>query len=73
MRQGLLLALVGILAGLGASLMMTRLLENVLYRTGSRDLATFVFVPVVFLGVAALASYLPARRAMKVEPVETLK
>jgi putative ABC transport system permease protein len=73
MRQGLLLALVGILAGLGASLMMTRLLENVLYRTGSRDLATFVFVPVVFLLVAALASYLPARRAMKVEPVETLK
>ena len=73
MRQGLLLALLGILAGLGTSLMMTRLLENVLYRTGSRDLATFVLVPVVFLGVAALASYLPARRAMKVEPVETLK
>ncbi len=73
MRQGLLLALVGILAGLGASLMMTRLLENVLYRTGSRDLATFVLAPVVFLLVAALASYLPARRAMKVEPVETLK
>jgi putative ABC transport system permease protein len=73
MRQGLLLAFLGILAGLGASLMMTRLLENVLYRTGSRDLATFVIVPVVFLGVAALASYLPARRAMKVEPVEALK
>lgn len=73
MRQGLLLAFMGIVAGLGASLMMTKLLENVLYRTGSRDLATFVFVPVVFLGVAALASYLPARRAMKVEPVETLR
>jgi putative ABC transport system permease protein len=73
MRQGLLLALLGILAGLGASLMMTRLLENVLYRTGSRDLATFVLAPVIFLLVAALASYLPARRAMKVEPVETLK
>jgi putative ABC transport system permease protein len=53
--------------------MMTRLLENVLYRTGSRDLATFVLAPVIFLLVAALASYLPARRAMKVEPVETLK
>ena len=73
MRQGLLLALTGILTGLGAALMMTRLLENVLYKTGSRDLATFVVVPVVFLLIAALASYLPARRAMNVEPVETLK
>ena len=73
MRQGLLLALVGILAGLGVALMMTSLLENVLYRTGSRDLATFVLTPIVFLLVAALASYLPARRAMRVEPVETLK
>jgi putative ABC transport system permease protein len=73
MRQGLLLALVGILAGLGASFMTTRLLGNVLYRTGARDAATFVLVPVVFLLAAALASYLPARRAMKVEPVETLK
>jgi putative ABC transport system permease protein len=73
MRQGLLLALAGIFAGLGGALTMTRLLENVLYRTGSRDLATFVFAPVAFLLVAALASYLPARRAMKVEPVETLR
>jgi len=73
MRQGLLLALLGILAGLGAALILTRLLENVLYKTGSRDLATFVLAPVVFLLVAALASYLPARRAMNVEPVEILK
>jgi len=73
MRQGLLLALLGIFTGLGAALMVTRLLENVLYRTGSRDLATFVVAPVVFLVVATLASYLPARRAMNVEPVETLR
>ena len=70
---GALLALLGILAGLGAALILTRLLENVLYKTGSRDLATFVLAPVVFLLVAALASYLPARRAMNVEPVEILK
>jgi putative ABC transport system permease protein len=73
MRQGLLLALTGIVAGLGLALMMTRLLENVLYRTGARDFATFATAPAVFLLVAALASYLPARRAMRVEPVETLK
>jgi predicted permease len=73
MRQGLLLALTGIVAGLGVALMMTSLLENLLYKTGSRDLVTFACAPCVFLLVAALASYLPARRAMRVEPVETLK
>jgi putative ABC transport system permease protein len=72
MRQGLSLALMGIAAGVVAALMLTRLLESTLYRTGSHDLATFVVAPVAFLGVAALASYLPARRAMKVNPVETL-
>ncbi len=72
MRQGLSLALMGIAAGVVAALMLTRLLESTLYRTGSHDLTTFVVAPVAFLGVAALASYLPARRAMKVNPVETL-
>ena len=59
MRQGLLLALAGIAAGLCAALIMTRLLENALYKTGSRDLATFVLAPVVFLlggGVCQLSS-----------------
>ena len=73
MRQGLLLAIAGIGAGLCAALMLSKLLESTLYRTSSRDLATFVLAPIVFLAIAALASYLPARRAMKVDPVETLK
>jgi putative ABC transport system permease protein len=73
MRQGLWMALAGIAAGLCAALIMTRLLENALYKTGSRDLATFVLAPVVFLLVAAFASYFPARRAMNVEPIETLR
>ena len=73
MRQGLSLALGGIVTGVCAALLLTQLLASALYRTGSRDPITFVVVPVLFLGVAALASYLPARRAMKVDPVETLK
>ena len=73
MRQGILLAMAGIVSGLSVAWMMTRLLENVLYQTGSRDLATFVLAPAVFFLIAAIASYLPARRAMKVEPVEILK
>ena len=73
MRQGLELVLVGIGMGIGAALMLTKLLGSVLYRTGSRDLATFAVAPLLFLVIAVLASYLPARRATKVDPVETLK
>jgi ABC-type antimicrobial peptide transport system permease subunit len=73
MRQGLFLAGIGIAVGLGAALMLTRVLESVLYRTGSRDVATFILAPLLFLGVAALASYLPARRATRVDPVEALR
>ena len=53
--------------------MLTRFLESALFKTGSLDLTTFILVPVLFLLVAVIATYLPARRAMKVEPAETLK
>jgi putative ABC transport system permease protein len=73
LRQGMSLAASGIAVGLGAALMVTRLLESTLYETGSREATTFVLAPLIFLGVAMLASYLPARRAMKVDPAETLR
>ena len=73
MRQAMLLALCGVVAGLCAALALTRFLEHVMYKTGSHDLTTFLFAPILFLVVAALASYLPARRAMRLEPVEILK
>ena len=73
MRQGLVLVLAESLSGLCVALMLTRFLENVLYKTSSRDLTTFVLVPALFLLVAAFATYLPARRATKVEPAETLR
>jgi hypothetical protein len=59
--------------GICAALMLTKLLESVLYRTGTRDAATFIAAPILFFAVAALASYLPARRAMMVDPIETLR
>jgi putative ABC transport system permease protein len=73
MRQAMVLATCGIVAGLCASLALTRFLAHVLYKTGSHDLATFILAPLLFVLVAAIASYLPARRAMKLEPVEILK
>jgi predicted permease len=73
MRQGLMLVLSGIVAGLCLALILTRFLENLLFDTGSRDLSIFVIAPVLFLLVAVPANYLPARRAMNVEPAATLR
>jgi putative ABC transport system permease protein len=72
-RQGLLLATAGIAVGLVVALWLTRLMSSMLYRVGTHDLTTFVLTPLVFLGIALLASYLPAQRATKVDPIEALK
>jgi predicted permease len=73
LRQGLLLALSGTGVGLAASLGLTRLLESQLYRVSSTDPITFAGCALVFAVVAALASYLPARRAMRVDPMVALR
>lgn len=72
-RQGLTLAIVGIVIGLIAAMVMSKLMSSLLYNVGVRDARTFVIVPLVFLGIALLASYLPARRAMEVDSVEALR
>lgn len=72
-RHGLTLSATGIALGLAAGLLLTRLMSSVLYKTSAVDLRTFVLAPLVFLAIAALASYLPARRATQVDPLETLK
>ncbi|HYL96014.1 MAG TPA: ABC transporter permease [Terriglobales bacterium] len=72
-RQGLLLAGAGVAVGLFAALLLTRLMSSLLYRIGARDLTTFVLAPVAFLGIALLASYLPALRATRTDPMEALR
>ena len=72
-RQGFMLAGVGVAIGLIVALLLTKLMSSMLYKVGARDLTTFVLTPLVFFGIALLASYLPARRAMKVDPMEALK
>jgi putative ABC transport system permease protein len=72
-RQGLMLAAAGIILGLAAALLLTRLMASLLYQVSTHDVATFVLTPFIFAIVALLASYLPARRATKVDPIQALK
>ena len=73
LRQGIILAGAGIILGLTAALLLTRLMANLLYQISTRDLTTFLLTPVLFVVIALLASYLPARRATKVNPIDALR
>jgi putative ABC transport system permease protein len=71
--NGLRLAAAGILIGIVASFALTRLMANLLFETSATDPVTFLACAVVFTAVAALASYLPARRAMRINPSDALR
>ena len=72
-RQGVVLALGGILLGLIASMAMTPMMTGQLYGVGPADPLTLMGVPAILLAVAALACLVPARRAMRVDPVVALR
>ena len=71
--QGLKLASVGVTAGLVGTLASTRLLKGLLYGVGAYDPITVILVCLVLIVVALVACYLPARRAMRVDPMIALR
>jgi putative ABC transport system permease protein len=73
LREGLRLIVVGGVIGLCVSLVLSRVLESVLFGVGPRDPVTFVGVPVVLALVALVAVLIPARAAMKTDPVTALR
>jgi predicted permease len=73
LRQGLGLTGVGLGIGLVAALALTRLMSSLLFGIKSTDVVTYAAAVGVILAAAALASYLPARRASAIDPMQTLK
>ena len=71
--QGLGLTSIGVVAGLASSFALMRLLESLLYGVSATDVTTFAAVTVLLIAVSALACFIPARRATRVDPIVALR
>jgi predicted permease len=72
-RQGLAVGAAGVGIGLAAAFVLTRMMRSLLYGVDASDPATFAAIAVLLMVVAAAASYLPARRAAKIDPIVSLR
>jgi putative ABC transport system permease protein len=71
--QGFRLALAGVMIGVAGAYGLTRLMESLLFHVSATDPATFIGVALLFLFVALAASYIPARRATRIDPMAALR
>jgi len=69
----MLLAIIGLVVGVALSMSATKLMGGLLYSTPATDGGTFALVGAMLVGIAALACFLPARRALKIDPVQALR
>jgi putative ABC transport system permease protein len=73
LKQGLTLTIVGVGLGLVAAFGLTRLLSGLLFGVGALDVTTFASISLLLVIVSLLACYLPARRAMRIDPLSALR
>jgi len=73
LRQGLLLTIIGLGFGMALALMATTFMQSLLPGIAPRDPLTFIAVPLLLVAIAALAAWIPARRAGAVDPVVALR
>ena len=73
MRQGMVMAGAGILAGLAGALALTRIMRSLLYGTSPTDPVTFALVTAALTAVALMATFVPALRATRVDPIVALR
>jgi putative ABC transport system permease protein len=73
LRQGLRLALPGVALGVLGSLALTRVMTRLLFQVSATDPATFIGIAILFVGVALSASWMPARRAARIDPMTALR
>lgn len=73
LKQGLLLTVFGVVVGLAAALALTRLLSGLLFGVEAFDVSTFTSISLLLVLVSLLACYLPARRAMRIDPLRALR
>jgi putative ABC transport system permease protein len=72
-RRGIATAGAGLVLGLAAAVAMARLLASLLFGVGADDLATFIGIPLALAAAASLAIYIPARRAVRIDPMDALR
>ncbi|HTA71766.1 MAG TPA: ABC transporter permease [Bryobacteraceae bacterium] len=73
LRRGLTLTLAGVAIGTGAAFALTRVMKAMLFHVSATDPATFAGIAILFLAVAMAASYIPARRAARIDPMDALR